>query len=314
MFRLSRRELLAGTSALALDRLLPKTRPVRFGVIADVHHGLANDTIPRLEAFLTACEGRELDFIIQMGDFNHPEREAMPFLDTWTDHRGPRYGVLGNHDMDRGSKERILDWWQVPHRHYSFDAGFAKFIVLDANHLRADGKLIPYESGNWYRSGITVSLVDPEQIEWLRGELAASEKPVVVFIHQAIDEIWSGGSCQNRAEVRRVLEESGKVVAVLQGHEHVDQHEERNGIHYLRVNSASYLWVGEQYGRMAHYRDPLYAFVTLHPDGRMEVEGRTGAWVPPTPAERGYPTAARVTPSIESRRLLSKNLGSLKQA
>lgn len=311
MSRLSRRELLVGTSAMALGRLLPAAKPVRFGVIADVHHGLAERTIERLEAFLTACESRELDFIIQMGDFNHPERAAMPFMDTWTDYRGPRHGVLGNHDMDRGSKERILDWWQIRHRHYSFDAGFMKFIVLDANHLRADGKLIPYDTANWYRSGITASLIDPEQIEWLRGELAATHKPVVVFVHQAIDEIWSGGGCQNRAEIRKVLEDSGKVALVLQGHEHVDQHEERGGIHYLRVNSASYLWVGEQYDRMAHYRDSLYAFVTLHPGGRIEVEGQTSAWVPPTPAERGYPTADRVTPNIVDRKLVSRTLAKL---
>ncbi len=307
----SRREFMSSAMALpALAVRLPvfgltKThKPLRFGVIADVHHGLASRAEERLEDFLSECSRRKLDFIAQLGDFNHPLPEARSFLKLWHSYKGARHSVLGNHDMDLGSKAQAVESWRIPGRYYSFDSGFLHFVILDANFMRpslrsaiipdrpntatlrvAGGlgssepearsaganlevrapqtELVPYDNGNWYRSGITASWIDPEQIEWLRSDLAATRNPTIVLVHQMLDEIWEGGAVPNRAEVRRVLEESGKVVAVIQGHAHQDAHEIRNGILYWRVNSASYAWVGEKYGRMAHYDRSLYAFVEV---------------------------------------------------
>jgi len=269
-------------------------------MIADVHHGLAERTEERLGEFLSEATAQRADFIVQLGDFCHPEPAAEGFLKLWHGFRGPRYGVLGNHDMDRGSKRQILDLWKVKERFYSFDAGFLHFVVLDANHMSLDGKLVPYEKGNWYRSGITASWIDPEQIEWLRSDLAATKKPAVVFCHQELDETMPGG-VPNKAEVRRVMEQSGRVAACFVGHSHVDRDEVRNGIYYQRVNSASYAWVGENYGRMAHYGRTLYAFATIWPDGRMEVEGRRGFFEGDSPFTRGVPEPDRFSASLLSR-------------
>ncbi len=239
--------------------------------------------------------------MVQLGDFNHPVPEAAGFLKIWHQFQGPRYGVLGNHDMDQGSKRQILDLWEVRDRFYSFEAGFLHFVVLDANHLKLDGKLIPYEKANWYRGGITASWMDNEQIEWLRQDLKRTKKPTVVFCHQELDELLGGGGVPNRSEVRTVFEESRKVAACLVGHTHVDMDETRNGIYYWRVNSASYAWVGEKFGRMADYDRPLFAFVTIWPDGRMEVEGRRGMFEGESPFTRGVPNAERFSASLKSR-------------
>lgn len=327
---------LAGTLLARLSSGSAGAKPVRFGVITDVHHGLAKRTEQRLEEFLVECEKRELDFIIQMGDFNHPVPEAEGFLKLWHSHKGKRYGVLGNHDMDMGSKAQALENWRLKSRFYSFDSGFLHFVVLDANFFRpklaggGDGEFVPYEKGNWYRSGITASWIDPEQIDWLRADLAATKKPTVIFVHQPLDDIWEGGSVPNRAEVRRVFEESGKVVAVLQGHDHQDASEMRNGILYWRVNSASYAWVGENYGRMADYDRSLFAFVEIG-DGAMGdtryamggesqsapeadrasriphrvnfvAEGRRGIFEGDSPFTRGVPNFDRFSPNITSLR------------
>lgn len=302
MVLLSRRAFLGGACAglLAPGAFAHGKRPVRFGMISDVHHGLAQRTEARLSEFLTEAAGRELDFIVQLGDFCHPVREADGFLNLWHGYRGRRLGVLGNHDMDLGSKRQILDLWEVQDRFYSFDAGFLHFVVLDANHMKLDGKLIPYEKGNWYRGGITASWIDPEQIEWLREDLVRSSKPTIVFCHQELDETMPGG-VPNKAEVRRVFEESGKVGACFVGHSHVDRDETRNGIYFQRVNSSSYAWVGEQYGRMAHYGRTLYAFVTIWPDGRMEVEGRRGFFEGDSPFARGVPEPDRYSASLRGR-------------
>lgn len=300
--QVTRRTFLAGMGSAALTPLsLARTSgPVRFGVISDVHHGLAERTESRLTEFLTEASGRPLDFIMQLGDFCHPVPEASSFLRLWNGYRGARHGVLGNHDMDLGSKRQILDLWQLRERFYSFDAGFLHFVVLDANHMKLDGKLVPYEKGNWYRSGITASWIDPEQIEWLRSDLAATRRPTVVFCHQELDETMPGG-VPNKAEVRRFFEESGRVAACFVGHSHVDRDEVRNGIYYQRVNSSSYAWVGENYGRMAHYGRTLFAFVTIWPDGRLEVEGRRGFFEGDSPFARGVPEPDRFSANLRGR-------------
>jgi 3',5'-cyclic AMP phosphodiesterase CpdA len=306
--RYTRREVLGMGAAAVVAPVLPAPELTRFGVIADVHHGLALDTEARLEAFLTACEGRKLDFIVQLGDFNHPVRAARGFLNAWMGYRGPRYGVLGNHDMDLGSKEHAVDMWRVPGRYYSFDAGSHHFVVLDANNIYQDRKFAHYADGNYFQAIGVDSFCDDEQLDWLAADLAATVRQTVVFVHQPIDETYHGGTCRNRNRVRAVLEEANrragftKIAAVFQGHHHDDGYEERRGIHYFRVNSASYLWVGGEFGRMAHYDRSLFGFVTIG-GGEIELEGTSGQWVAPSPAERGVPDAAHFVPSVLDRRV-----------
>jgi 3',5'-cyclic AMP phosphodiesterase CpdA len=283
--------------------------PTRFGIVADVHHGLALDTEQRLEVFVEEASKRELDFIVQLGDFNHPVRAARGFLNTWMQYRGPRHGVLGNHDMDMGSKEHAVDLWQVPGRYYSFDAGHFHFVVLDANNIYQDRKFVPYADGNYFQAaGGTDSHCDDEQLDWFASDLHATKSQTVVFVHQPIDETYKGGTCGNRHRVRAVIEEAnrragfGKVVGCFQGHHHDDGYEERRGVHYFRVNSSSYLWVGGEFGRMAHYDRSLFGFVTVT-DDEIVLEGRDAQWVPPTPSERGVPDAAHFVPKIVGRRV-----------
>jgi 3',5'-cyclic AMP phosphodiesterase CpdA len=293
---------------VAAPRVALAAPPLRFGVIADVHHGLALDTEARLEAFVEAASARELDFVVQLGDFNHPVRAARGFLNVWAAYRGPRYGVLGNHDMDLGSKAHATDLWQVPGRYYAFNAGRHRCYVLDANNILRDGRFVPYEDSNYYLDGSVISFLDDEQLDWLASDLIATDRTAIVFVHQPIDETYKGGTCQNRHRVRAILEEANrragrtKVLAVFQGHHHDDGYEERRGVHYFRVNSASYLWVGGEYGRMAHYDRSLFGFVTVT-DDEIRLEGTSGAWVEPTPAQRGVPDAEHFVPGIRDRRV-----------
>jgi len=94
-----------------------------------------------------------------------------------------------------------------------------------------------------------------------------------------------------------------KVFACFSGHEHVDHHSESGGVHYLLVNSASYHWVGEEFGRLAKYTRPLFAFVTLSSDGWLSLEGRQGEFIPPSPKKLGHPSGPFATASIEDRKI-----------
>ena len=108
---------------------------LRIGIAADVHQDIIHDGYARLRFFIDDMKKRKPDFIIQMGDFALPRKRNQPFLDAWNEFEGPRYHVLGNHDMkDFGfKKEQTMDWWQMERRYYSFDHGDFHFIVLDGN-------------------------------------------------------------------------------------------------------------------------------------------------------------------------------------
>lgn len=286
---------------------LPEARPdhVAFGIIADVHHGFMPDAHQRLDRFLEEASHRRLDFVIQLGDFCHPVPAARPFLDSWERAGDRRYSVLGNHDMDKGSKRAILDLLKTERSYYSFDVNGFHFVVLDCNYIHENGRFISYDSGNYYIASQNRDWVDPEQVEWLRHDLRSTQLPGVVLSHQPIQSQWDLPSPSQRAAVREVLKEAnerrpGSIVACFAGHEHVDDYRVFEGIRYFHINSASYYWAGEQYGGMAKYRDALYAFVSID-KSQLVLEGRASTFLPPSPAELHHPNASRVTASISGR-------------
>ena len=80
------------------------------------------------------------------------------------------------------------------------------------------------------RSGTTPTF-PAEEVDWLTADLKATDKKVVVFAHQRLD-VANDYGVKNAAEVRKVLEGSGKVLAVFQGHSHKNDYKEIGGIHY----------------------------------------------------------------------------------
>lgn len=298
------------SAAMAIaPKLVPGAKPVRFGVIADLHHGLQPDAERRLDAFLAAVESQKPEFLVQMGDFCHPTPAGRALVKRWEQFSGPLHHVLGNHDMDLGAKREIMDVWGMTEPYYALDAGAFRLLVLDCNFILKGGKHVDYDHGNYYIESSLRDRVSPEQIEWLRGELAKPGKPAVILSHQSLDEVWTGYTVPNRLEVRRVIDEAnarapGSVVACLCGHHHLDEASVINGVHYVHINSASYFWAGDGFGSegaRAVYHDPLFAFVTLDPAGSLRIEGRRSMFEKPDPAATGYPNAARLHARISDR-------------
>ena len=64
--------------------------------------------------------------------------------------------------------------------------------------------------------------------------------------------------------VRRILEESGKVLAVFQGHNHINDHKEIGGIHYCTLAA-----VIEGAGKANN----AYGILDIHENGLLKVEG-----------------------------------------
>jgi 3',5'-cyclic AMP phosphodiesterase CpdA len=102
------------------------------------------------------------------------------------------------------------------------------FVVLDACY-RSDGK--SYARGNFKW---TDTSIPDEQVNWLKADLKAATGKAVVFVHQRLD-VKNDYGVKNADQVRKVLEESGKVLAVFQGHSHKNDLKDINGIHYCTL-------------------------------------------------------------------------------
>jgi len=276
-------------------------KALNFGIVSDVHKDLMPDANQRLETFINQAQERDVDFIIQMGDFCFGEKKNKDFLNIWEQYKGPKYHVLGNHDMDRNSKEEMLDFWGMPKTYYSYDIGGYHFIVLDPNFLYQDGKYIDYKLANFYVDSKIRTFVNDEQIEWFKADLEATKLPTIVFSHQSL---WHG--VKNRLALQKIMEtHKEKVICSLNGHNHTDYHFKQNDIDYIGINSMSYQWsdkyttterfskeLYKQYGNLHHiaaYKDPLYAFATLDPKGEMKIEGVKSSWMFPSPYDLGKP-------------------------
>ncbi|MBS2212817.1 metallophosphoesterase [Carboxylicivirga mesophila] len=282
---ISRRQFIQTSSwiigGMALSPLLYGCKPgyVTFGWVTDVHYAQAVMKWDRyftesreklIEAVLLYNE-KKLDFAIETGDFKDEDPEpdkqkTLQYLhaieDVYSYFKGPRYHVLGNHDVDTISKQDFLDAIEntgiAPDKtYYSFVQNKWRFIVLDAC-FRGDG--VPYDSNNfeWYDTAIP-----QEQINWLEQELTNSPQPVCVFVHQPLD--GEGNLYVNNAQqVRQVLESSNKVLAVFQGHRHEGGYNLLNGIHYITQKALV---------DFSGMTNNSYSIVRLTPDQQIIIQG-----------------------------------------
>jgi len=320
---LSRRKLLMAGSAASLAWALPITlrprvagaaadaaaRPLTIGLITDLHHGnLTPDADARLDVFLQAVADRgDVDMLIQLGDFCHPADDARGLCERFNAFDGPKLHVLGNHDMDLGTKQEIMDLWGMPARYGSTDIGGYHFVTMDRNNLKHDDGFAPYANANFYVDSAIRAWADDEQLEWLAADLAATDLPTVVLTHQPLGIAEGGTEAESpqAAPIMRLLEQANedagwtKVQACFCGHYHTDRALTHAGIHYLHFNSASYKWIREP----VRYEDTLYAFITLDPAGSLTVEGQATTWADPTPQARGlegeFPDPAITDRSLE---------------
>lgn len=289
---MTRREFLVGASSaifsLQLPLLIEPRRILRAALITDVHHGLAPDAQVRFDSFLKSAKSKSnLDIAIQLGDFCHPGEASASFVKGWRDLDLPQLNVLGNHDMDLGTKRHIMDHWGMREPFGSYEVGDFRFIVLDLNHFRKGSDLTPYAYGNYFQGGITHNWADPDQLQWLRRELYRGDKPTIFLSHQPLGFAEPGKPLPpEQQEVFDVIlsarqsNPKGGVVACLCGHLHVDRLEHVHGIPCLCINSASYFWSGGMHA----YKDPLFAFLEISPTGVLRITGRQSEFVKAPPA------------------------------
>lgn len=265
---LNRRKFLGATAmaslGIATGLALPKagnattsTPMVKAGIITDMHHTTKADTPTRkysasqakMDTFVTAMNQEKPAFVIEMGDFVDTLAEGtdpaknLGEIETLFSSFGPHYHVLGNHEFDNLTREFVLKSINntgIPQGQtwYSWDKGGVHFVVLDADYTPIPPHR-PYDMNTPEDSFWTWkdTFVPPQELEWLKKDLAATPLPTVVFTHQTLDRVdGQDHNIKNASEVRNILEDSGKVLAVLSGHDHAGGYANIKEIHYIVMN------------------------------------------------------------------------------
>jgi alkaline phosphatase len=250
---MNRRTFLQGGSVLLLGAGLTGSpfaglaaqsqRRVRVGLITDLHYADKppagtrhyRETLTKFAEAAGEFQQAKPDFCVELGDLidaaDSVETEKK-YLRTINKEfaalPGDKHYVLGNHCVATLSKDEFLEGVGQKKPHYSFDAGGFHFVILDACY-RTDGE--SYSRGNFKW---TDTCLPEAELEWLKADLKAASGKAVVFVHQRLD-VKNDYGVKNAEQVRQVLEESGKVLAVFQGHSHKNDLKDIGGIHYCTL-------------------------------------------------------------------------------
>jgi alkaline phosphatase len=235
-------------TAAATPNLIPAfadaPRPgLRVGMVTDLHHADKppagtrhyRETLGKLAEAAARFEQDRPDFVVELGDLIDAadsvatERRYLSTVNReFAAVAQDRHYVLGNHCVDTLTKPEFLGGVGQERSYLSFNRGRFHFVILDSC-FRSDGE--PYGRKNFHW---TDANVPPAEIEWLKADLHATDRPVIVFAHQRLD-VRNNHGVRNSPEVRGVLEAAGNVRAVFQGHSHRNDLREIGGIHYCTL-------------------------------------------------------------------------------
>ena len=136
---------------------------------------------------------------------------------------------MGNHDAFRFKVEEFYDIVGRERQPKTILFQESALLFLDACYTQ-DGKHYTPPEGDWTDTFFP-------KLEWLKKTLKEpSIKKTYLFLHQNVDmEISEDHRISNAKEFCSVIEETGKVKAVYQGHYHYGNKSENNGIDYVTI-------------------------------------------------------------------------------
>jgi len=210
----------------------------RIGLLTDIHYDGSAQAMNRLYEAVVTLNAGHVDALVVMGDLVNGSsesnarrllREVSALCDAFN---GQVWFIPGNHDLDHLTKAQfynILGRSGDP-SHFHFELGGYGFIGIDGN-FSPDGTAYGNGNFNWEESAVS-----EEELDWLRGRLAASLLPVVIISHQRIDK-ETKFAVRNHAAVRETLGLADKVQAVFQGHNHEDDLQQIDGTVYYTLSA-----------------------------------------------------------------------------
>ena len=253
--RLSRRAflkdstlLLAGSVLLPGDLLaVTDEKPkLRLGLVTDLHYAdkdsrgtrYYRESLAKLAEATKQFDKEKPDLVVELGDLidgtdsvevekGYLRRIVKKFAAT----PGRHYYVVGNHCVYNLTKPEFLGIVGQERSYYSFDAAGYHFVILDAC-FRSDGEPYGRKNFKWADANIP-----PAERDWLQADLHQTPHKTIVFVHQCLDLIPPFG-IKSSLGVCKILEDSGKVLAIIQGHFHLGNYQEIGKLHYCTLSAV----------------------------------------------------------------------------
>lgn len=245
---------------------------VRFGLLTDLHYADKapagtrhyRETPAKLQEAARQFKNDQPQFVVELGDLIdaadsvETELEYLKRINRdFTALPGDNHYVLGNHCVYTLTKKEFLSTVGKKSSYYSFDHNGIHFVILDACY-RSDGKPYGRRNFEWTDPNIPDS-----QVDWLKADLQKATGQTIVFVHQRLD-VQNHYGVKNASVIRKLLESSGKVTTVFQGHSHKNEVTEINGIHYC-VHRAMIEGSGDE--------NSGYSTVDVFEDGSIRLTG-----------------------------------------
>lgn len=218
--------------------------PLKFVIVADAHIGGAQQTKPptrfperarSLLRYVVSKTNTEIkpDFVVQLGDAieaadaEDDEENLSVVADILSELQAPVYHVIGYHEQSQLSPQNVCTILKLQKPFYSYRSGRFYCLVLSSE-----------KNGDEWS-------ISKDQLKWLQQELATVDTQALVFSHFPLVDVELEDTSEdapivqleNRAEVRNLLVQSGKVRAVFSGHWHRNSFEEIAGINYISIQS-----------------------------------------------------------------------------
>ena len=260
------------TSVVSTKSFAEQSPPLRIGLVTDLHYADKapagtrhyRETLTKLEEAAQKFKQDKATMLVELGDLidaadsvDLEQKYLIRINREFSKICKDRHYVLGNHCVDTLKKEEFLGRVEQKKSYYSFERGHIHFVVLDSC-FRSDGEPYGRKNFKW-----TDANVPEAELEWLKSDLKASRKPVIVFAHQRLD-VSNNHGVKNNADVRKILESSGKVLAVMQGHSHQNDLKEIRGIHYCTLVAMV---------EGSGFENNGYSLMDIKPDGTIHLTG-----------------------------------------
>ena len=219
---------------------------MKLGLFTDSHFSTAELTcgnrhnsqgLTRIEKVCRQFVEAGCDRIVCLGDLIDHE----PDHDTETDNLRkvaqafrncpvPVTVIMGNHDAFSFTRDEFYGILGEVCKPVDIYGETSSLVFADACYFRS-GK--PYGPGD--SDWTDTCIPKPEE---LRKRIESATGNVYLFLHQNLDPtVESQHILSNASDIRRILEQSGKVRTVYQGHYHPGNQTEQNGIRYVTLPS-----------------------------------------------------------------------------
>ena len=197
--------------------------------------------LPLLDALTEIInKDSEVDLAVNLGDViqdtteHDADIEALKFIFGRLEGiRPPCYSVLGNHDLKMMDSALEVEEIMGRKSSLSIDMGGWHLVFL-STEVRPE---LGTERGGCYKA----QYLAEETLKWFGEDLAKTKLPTMIFTHFALaDDESVTDPCmfmKNRDEVKKIIEESGKVKAVFSGHQHITKTIIENEIPYYLLGS-----------------------------------------------------------------------------